>query len=246
MAKFCLQCGAQLRESAAFCNVCGAAVRHNPQNDQSVQQDPNVHIDQVPEPVCENNTCSKCGAILRPGAKFCLTCGNIVEAEPRMFNEQSQHHFRPQIQQAMPKERKKSSLVKYLGIGAAACAGLAVIGLIIGILGATGSGKDTGTQAKAKITEEMQQNYNVNQTGEGQMLTSTESYDVGALLDYAKRLEDAGCEEAAQRVYQMLPDGGKAYSRIEADQAARQFSNDNGELKILEMQQFAVDPFWMK
>lgn len=83
MAKFCLQCGAQLREDAAFCNVCGATVR---QKVQPVVQDK------------DSTVCSKCGAVLRPGAKFCLTCGNTIEVGPQI---QLQQQVKQQVTDAV-------------------------------------------------------------------------------------------------------------------------------------------------
>ena len=47
----CINCHAELKDDARFCDMCGASQ------------------------TAEHNHCLKCGAGLKPGAKFCDTCG---------------------------------------------------------------------------------------------------------------------------------------------------------------------------
>ncbi len=54
---FCTTCGAQQPEDAAFCGICGAALR--------------VAAPQPSQPV----TCPRCGAQLEPDSLFCDMCG---------------------------------------------------------------------------------------------------------------------------------------------------------------------------
>lgn len=58
MSKKCLNCGAELPDSAKFCDKCGTAV--------SEQEQPLY--------------CQKCGAKLEPGTKFCGRCGTSTDS----------------------------------------------------------------------------------------------------------------------------------------------------------------------
>lgn len=67
----CIECGAALREGAAFCTACGASV---PAAAAAV-------------PAYESAACAECGKILRPNAAFCTGCGRSttpekIDAEP--------------------------------------------------------------------------------------------------------------------------------------------------------------------
>ena len=60
MAKFCSECGAELRDGAKFCLKCGKAV---------VQQVPQAPM------------CVYCGAQLKSTSRFCLKCGRPVASQ---------------------------------------------------------------------------------------------------------------------------------------------------------------------
>ncbi|HBR01460.1 MAG TPA: hypothetical protein DD738_02490 [Ruminiclostridium sp.] len=61
MAKFCIKCGAALREGAKFCSGCGTPVQAK-QKMKKTQQE----------------SCIKCGVPLKKGAKFCIKCGEPI------------------------------------------------------------------------------------------------------------------------------------------------------------------------
>lgn len=158
---FCIMCGAELAPDAKFCFSCGAAVEPDPtpqdapqqpqyqseQYQQPYQQDPyqqqpyqqvppqpqNVVVEAAPveEPV---NVCSKCGAQLQPGTKFCLHCGG--QATVRMVQNMLHHSFRA------PSTPGEFSVP----IGQAATGGLSAMGIL-----------SAGVQAARSATQQMAQ-----------------------------------------------------------------------------------------
>lgn len=104
-------CGAQLAPNDKFCCACGAPVEPDvpsqdvpqPQPCQQPQMQPQVQP-QMPPPQPQNivveaapveepeHVCSKCGAKLQPGNKFCMHCGG--QATVRMVKNLLHHSFR--------------------------------------------------------------------------------------------------------------------------------------------------------
>ncbi|NLK65626.1 MAG: zinc ribbon domain-containing protein [Tissierellia bacterium] len=68
MANICMNCKADLREGAKFCQVCGTKV--------PVKQKSKIS---------QAKFCIKCGAPLKKGAKFCTKCGaaTVKKQTPR-------------------------------------------------------------------------------------------------------------------------------------------------------------------
>ena len=99
-------CGAQLAPNDKFCSACGAQVEPDvpPQNVAQPQpcQPPQMQPHQPPQPqniVVEaapveepEHVCSKCGAKLQPGNKFCMHCGG--QATVRMVKNLFHHSFK--------------------------------------------------------------------------------------------------------------------------------------------------------
>lgn len=115
---FCIMCGAELAPDDKFCYSCGAPVepdsspqaesqqeqRQQPSQQQPSPQQPsqqmppqmpqqpqNVVVEATPveEPM---HVCSKCGAQLQPGTKFCKQCGG--QATVRMVKNLFHQSFR--------------------------------------------------------------------------------------------------------------------------------------------------------
>jgi RNA polymerase subunit RPABC4/transcription elongation factor Spt4 len=59
MAKFCSECGTQIRDGAKFCPTCGKAVENT---------------------VLQQPKCAYCGAELKETSKFCPKCGRSVSS----------------------------------------------------------------------------------------------------------------------------------------------------------------------
>lgn len=90
MSKYCLQCGAELRDEALFCFRCGAETRKKMQEDNKLNLDTG---NMVPSEMADKSNmgtvmlptrsfssevshhCLQCGAELREGALFCPRCG---------------------------------------------------------------------------------------------------------------------------------------------------------------------------
>ena len=66
MANICINCKADLREGAKFCQVCGTKV--------PVKQKSKI---------AQAKFCIKCGAPLKKGAKFCTNCGTPTSKQQR-------------------------------------------------------------------------------------------------------------------------------------------------------------------
>ena len=60
----CVSCNQEIKDSAKFCNHCGAP--------------------QPQSPVSKGNTCPKCGAAVAPTAKFCRSCGVQLAANTEL------------------------------------------------------------------------------------------------------------------------------------------------------------------
>lgn len=63
MSKFCFTCGAELKDSAKFCNKCEVPVKAQTKLE-------------IPK-------CPSCGTELKVRSKFCPKCGEPVKARPR-------------------------------------------------------------------------------------------------------------------------------------------------------------------
>jgi len=90
---FCPACGTALVPGARFCPACGAAVPE-PSLPSPVEQQPYVPEESPPTPSLPiaGVSCSTCGAVLVPEARFCPECGAAVpEPSPPPAAEQQPH-----------------------------------------------------------------------------------------------------------------------------------------------------------
>lgn len=78
----CPGCGAALKPGAKFCTKCGTSVAASPAPAPVPESAPAPEPVPVPEPAPapEVHTCSSCGAVLKPGVKFCSKCGSTVSS----------------------------------------------------------------------------------------------------------------------------------------------------------------------
>lgn len=77
--KVCANCGAVLKDDAAFCTACGA--KYEPPVVATVEPGVQETPAQTGTPVVEEpaaNKCPNCGADLLDGAAFCVKCGTRV------------------------------------------------------------------------------------------------------------------------------------------------------------------------
>ena len=73
----CLVCGAVLRAGARFCRACGAAINGAATPPASAGE-PDLDSNAVAHASDAQGSCPGCGAPLRPGARFCRLCGQVV------------------------------------------------------------------------------------------------------------------------------------------------------------------------
>lgn len=115
----CIQCGAEIKDDAKFCKVCGAK--------QDIQEEP-------------KRLCRACGAPLKPGAAFCTACGARADGEPQQkptgAADRAQAGFAHTAatgknnaapQQAAPQEpagKKKKYLPIIIAVAALLCVGV--------------------------------------------------------------------------------------------------------------------------
>lgn len=100
-ASVCQNCGAALKPGAKFCSKCGSAAAASPApvpvpepKTEVLTPEPKTEVltpmpetedlteilmpkpEPAPIPAPESHTCPHCGAVLKPGAKFCSKCGS--------------------------------------------------------------------------------------------------------------------------------------------------------------------------
>lgn len=95
--RHCQNCGAQLRPNDAFCQVCGAPAAtggySQGQNYQQMRPGRPVSQPQIQRPMLH---CQNCGAPLRPGERFCRTCGAPTAVEGIVPGQGAQQMYQPQ------------------------------------------------------------------------------------------------------------------------------------------------------
>ena len=77
--RVCARCGAPLEEDQLFCINCGAKVEEMA---EPVQQETGNAVQEEyrqPEPVQNKILCPNCGKEVKPGQKFCTSCGTPIE-----------------------------------------------------------------------------------------------------------------------------------------------------------------------
>lgn len=85
----CIKCGAEIKDGAKFCTVCGAQ--------KPVQQE-------------EKRFCKACGAPLKPGGMFCTACGAKVD-EPGQQGSPAQAQQHEVVQSAPAKKKSAAPIV---------------------------------------------------------------------------------------------------------------------------------------
>lgn len=115
----CIKCGAEIKDGAKFCQVCGAK-----------QEMPGE----------EKRFCKACGAPLKPGAAFCTACGAKAAADlpqqsgERTDNAQTNPASTASVEQSnvpqqetaqKPMQKKKSAFPIILAVVAVLCIGIA-------------------------------------------------------------------------------------------------------------------------
>lgn len=78
----CETCGAMLAEGAYFCPECGSLVRSNTNDKNNANTQDGIQTStNSPETQTRTDSgqCTKCGAELKPGEKFCSACGHKAE-----------------------------------------------------------------------------------------------------------------------------------------------------------------------
>ena len=109
MTRYCIECGAPLKEGASFCTNCGAP----------------VYEETDAEP-----TCPHCGAPLDPGAAFCVECGAPVNSTATMVMPAVDAQDAARAPQGMPSvPAAKKNMAPY-AIGAA----IAAVGVAIALV----------------------------------------------------------------------------------------------------------------
>lgn len=86
--KRCPSCGVEVSANQKFCIKCGASLEKPVEkpterftfDDQPVVQEPVKPQPVEPEPQPVVSTCPSCGAIVKPGQKFCTKCGATIQA----------------------------------------------------------------------------------------------------------------------------------------------------------------------
>ena len=141
--------------------------------------------------------CQNCGAALEDGVQICAYCGGAVApqapqpAQPqRPAQPQQQYYAQPQAPQSAPAKKKKGKV----GVIVAAILCLAAIGAVC-FFGFRDGGFFRGTNGE-KVENDAAIVYDVK--------------TIESLLDYAKKLEEAGNKDAAAAVYEMIANGGGA------------------------------------
>lgn len=161
MARFCIECGAPLKEGAAFCTSCGAPV-----------------YEEETEP-----TCPHCGAPLDPGAAFCTECGARVDTTATMVMPAESPQDADGVRQAAnlgsaANTTKKSVLPYAIG---AAIAVVAVAAALVFFLDPFGwrAGADGGTAGG----QETQQGSQAGASGSGDSAQSDDAGTSGSSAD---------------------------------------------------------------
>lgn len=130
----CIKCGADIKDGAKFCPVCGAK--------QEMQTE-------------EKRFCKSCGAPLKPGAAFCTACGAKVTAETQQKPEEktagqpsvpaAPKAAPQQPAQQQPAPKKKGYLPVIIVVAVLLCIGIAAAVLKFTVF---------STPADAKMAEE--------------------------------------------------------------------------------------------
>ena len=165
--------------------------------------------------------CQNCGSPLGEGVRFCTSCGSPVPQtaqpqQPKSSPNPQPHSYTPRPQVRIPeqfaqrnaaraqqnaapvkKEKGKGGLIAVVSL-------VLVAAIVLGVFGFRDGGWFRGS-GKQTAAYDGKSGYGARESTEGYMQSEHE-----ALLDYAKRLEEAGNEEAAAAVYALLPQGGGA------------------------------------
>ena len=142
----CIKCGAEIKDGAKFCQVCGAK-----------QEIPGE----------EKRFCKACGAPLKPGAAFCTACGAKAAADlPQQSGERTdnaqtnpastasveQSNVPQQTAAQKPMPKKKSAFPIILAVVAVLCVGIAAAIILVNL-----SAKPTDVKTAENTSDTTQQ-----------------------------------------------------------------------------------------
>lgn len=142
----CIKCGAEIKDGAKFCQVCGAK-----------QEMPGE----------EKRFCKACGAPLKPGAAFCTACGAKAAADlpqqsgERTDNAQTNPASTASVEQSnvpqqetaqKPMQKKKSAFPIILAVVAVLCIGIAAAIILVNL-----SAKPTDVKTAENTSDTTQQ-----------------------------------------------------------------------------------------
>lgn len=143
----CVQCGAEIKDGAKFCQACGA------------KQD---------VPTEEKRFCKSCGAPLKPGAAFCTACGAKITSEPQQKPEketagQPSAPAAPMLVHAettapqQPAPKKKGYLPVIIIVAVLLCAGIVAVALKFTVFSAPTDEKTAANTSDTSVEQETKQ-----------------------------------------------------------------------------------------
>ena len=172
------------------------------------------------------NFCPSCGAGLTNGMRFCPVCGSpIMYGNPNQATQQSniqqmQGQIPLQMQQPpRPKKKSKVTVIPLIILMSIFFVEIIISGLLV-------TGLVIRSNKNKKDKEPPQ--YHVMESKEADF---EEQSNTEALLNYARKLEEQGNIEAANAIYNMLPDSYLNDAYIEANEmmedAEKQIKDEN-------------------